>query len=174
MQSGDDDVLRQMNRHYRAEDFEHVVSESRRALPLVTVATDVIVGFPDEDERAFENTVELIGKIQPDIVNVSKFFARPSTPAAEMSGKVDAGELKRRSEVLAGIVKPISLEKNKAWVGWSGKVLIDESGKKPGSWVGRNFAYKPVVVYSDEALLGRVLDVRIVDAFQSHLVGEVV
>ena len=174
VQSGDDGVLRLMNRRYGMNDFERVVSMFRRALPFVTVATDVIVGFPGEDERAFENTVKLIGKIKPDIVNVSKFFARPNTPAAKMRGKVEAGELKKRSEVLAGVVRQIGLEKNKAWVSWSGRVLIDERGKKPCSWIGRNFAYKPVVVYSGEDLLGKVFDVRVVGAFQSHLLGEVV
>jgi threonylcarbamoyladenosine tRNA methylthiotransferase CDKAL1 len=174
VQSGDDSVLLLMNRRYSVDDFERVVSEFRRALPFATVATDVIVGFPGEDEQAFGNSVELIGKVKPDIVNVSKFFARPNTPAAKMEGKVEVGELKRRSEVLAGVVRRIGLEKNKSWVGWSGRVLIDEKGKKAGSWVGRNFAYKPVVVYSDEVLLGRVFDVRVVGAFQSHLVGEIV
>ena len=174
VQSGDDGVLRLMNRRYCVEDFKRVVAVFRRMLPRVTVATDVIVGFPSEDEEAFENTVELIREVKPDVVNVSKFFARPNTAAVRIDGKVEAGELKRRSEVLADLIGRIGLEKNKAWVGWSGRVLVDERGKKPSSWVGRNFAYKPVVVRCDEDLLGRFLNVRVVDAYQSHLLGEVV
>ncbi len=174
IQSGDDGVLGLMNRRYSVEDFKRIIAVFRRALPRVTVATDVIVGFPGESEEAFGNTVELIREVKPDVVNLSKFFARPNTVAEEMEGKVGMAELKRRSEVLAGLVREVGLEKNKAWVGWSGQVLIDEKGKRPNSWVGRNFAYKPVVVGCDEDLLGRFLNVRVVDAYQSHLSGEAV
>ena len=173
VQSGDDEVLGLMRRRYYVEDFRRLVALFRRALPRVTFATDVIVGFPGEDEEAFRNTIALIEDLKPDIVNVSKFFARPNTLAEKMKNKVDAAELGRRSEVLAGVARRISLEKNKAWVGWRGQVLIDEAGKRAGSWVGRNFAYKPVVVRSDEDLFGRVLNVRVVGAFQSHLLGEI-
>lgn len=173
VQSGDDGILDSMKRHYRADDFRHVVALFRRVLPQVTVATDVIVGFPGENEEAFRKTVTLIEELKPDIVNVSKFFARPNTLAGKMKGKVDAEELRRRSGVIADIARRISLEKNKAWISWRGQVLIDEKGKKAGSWVARNFAYKPVVVHSAEDLLGKVLNVRVVDAFQSHLAAEI-
>jgi MiaB-like tRNA modifying enzyme len=173
VQSGDDAVLRSMNRRYCAEDFRQIVGVFRRALPRVTVATDVIVGFPGEDEGAFQRTVALIEETKPDIVNVSKFFARPNTLAEKMKNNVDARELGRRSEVMASMARRVSLEKNRAWIGWHGRVLIDEKGKKEGSWVGRNFAYKPVAVQSDEYLLGRVLNVHIEDAFQSHLAGAI-
>lgn len=173
VQSGDDGVLGLMKRRYCAEDFRRVVALCRRVLPRVTVATDVIVGFPGEDEDAFQKTVMLIEGLKPDIVNVSKFFARPNTLAEKMKGKVSAHELGRRSEIMADVARRIGLEKNKAWVGWRGLVLIDELGKKVGSWVGRNFAYKPVVVHSGEDLLGKVLRVYVVDAFQSHLAAEI-
>jgi MiaB-like tRNA modifying enzyme len=174
LQSGDDEVLRLMNRRYTVTDFEHIIATFRRVLPWVTVATDVIVGFPGEDEEAFRNTVGVIRAVKPDVVNVSKFFARPNTRAEKMKGKVRVEEMKCRSEELAALVRQISLDKNKAWVGWSGRVLVDEKGKKQGSWVGRNLAYKPVVVHGAEDLLGKVLNVHVVDAFQSHLLGEIV
>ena len=174
VQSGDDRVLGLMNRRYYAADFKRIVAAFKRVLPQVTVATDVIVGFPGESEDAFQRTVSLIEEVKPDVVNVSKFFARPNTLAGKMENRVCAEELGKRSEVMAGVARRISLEKNKAWVGWRGPVLIDEKGKKEGSWVGRNFAYKPVVVHSEEDLLGKVLSVHVVDAFQSHLLGEVV
>jgi threonylcarbamoyladenosine tRNA methylthiotransferase CDKAL1 len=174
VQSGDDGVLRLMNRRYTVEDFKHIITTIRHALPKVTVATDVIVGFPGESGEAFQKTCELIEEVKPDIVNVSKFFARPNTAAEELPGKVDAAEVKRRTETVAALVRRIALEKNRTWIGWRGSVLIDEKGRKPGSWVGRNFAYKPVVVSGEGDLLGEVLDVRVVDGFQSHLLGEVV
>jgi len=174
VQSGDDEVLRLMRRRYSVEDFMHIIAVFRRMLPRVTIATDVIVGFPGESEEAFLNTVKLINEVKPDVVNVSKFFARPGTEAERMKGKVKLSELKRRSEALARMARGIGFDNNKAWVGWRGLVLIDEKGKKRGSWVGRNFAYKPIVVRCHEDLLGRFLNVRVDEAHQSHLLGVIV
>jgi threonylcarbamoyladenosine tRNA methylthiotransferase CDKAL1 len=172
VQSGDDAVLRLMQRFYTVQGFRKVVDAVRAVFPEVTVATDVICGFPGETKEAFANTLKLIGEVKPDIVNVSKFFARPGTAAVEMrDGVVEPGEIKRRSAEAARLVKRVSLERNQRWDGWSGAVLVDEKGKVPGSWIGRNFAYKPVVVKSSQNLLGETLRVKIVKAFSTHIVG---
>ena len=84
VQSGDDVVLRRMRRFYTVSEFKEVVNAFRRVFPEVTLATDVICGFPGESREAFANTLRLIGEVKPDIVNVSKFFARPRTAAADM------------------------------------------------------------------------------------------
>jgi threonylcarbamoyladenosine tRNA methylthiotransferase CDKAL1 len=174
VQSGDDQVLRRMRRFYTVQDFRDVVDAFRAAFPNVTVATDVICGFPGETRDAFENTLKLIGEVKPDIVNVSKFFARPGTAAAEMNEELVAPtEIKRRSTEAAKLVKQISLERNQRWIGWSGEVLVDEKGKVPSSWIGRNFAYKPVTVKSSANLLGETLRVKVVKAFSTHLAATV-
>ncbi len=82
VQSGNDDVLKQMHRSYSINDFIEIVERVRKNLPNISLATDVICGFPGEDKRAFEDTLDLIKKVRPDIVNVSKFFPRPKTLAA--------------------------------------------------------------------------------------------
>jgi tRNA A37 methylthiotransferase MiaB len=84
---------------------------------------------------------------------------------------VEQGEVKRRSAEAAALAKRLALERNQRWIGWAGEILVDERGKVPGSWVGRNFAYKPVAVKSSEELLGRTLQARVVKAFATHLVG---
>jgi tRNA A37 methylthiotransferase MiaB len=89
-------------------------------------------------------------------------------------GLVEKAEIKRRTAEIARLAKTISLERNRRWNGWVGEVLVDEKGKKPGSWIGRNFAYKPVVVKSSKKLLGKTLNVEVVRAFQTHLEAEVV
>ena len=150
VQSGDDTVLQYMRRFYTAAEFKEIVNTFRTEFPQLTLATDVIVGFPGETEEAFENTLKLLEEVKPDIVNVSKFFARPKTVAAKMKeGLVDKEETKRRSTVTAELVKRLSAERNLRWVGWSGEMLVDEKGKVEGSWVGRNFAYKPIAIKSD-------------------------
>jgi len=175
VQSGDDMVLKSMNRCYTVKEFKAIVDAFRAAFPEVTLATDVICGFPSETKQAFDSTLRLIGEVKPDIVNVSKFFARPGTAAAALSeGLVAQAEIKRRSAEMARLARQVSLERNQRWTGWKGKILIDEKGKIPGSWVGRNSAYKPVAVKSTSDLLGKTLHVKIVEAFNTHLAGTIV
>jgi len=173
VQSGDNEVLRLMNRFYSVEDFKDVVHEFRKEIPEVTLATDVICGFPGESEEAFGRTLKLVEDVKPDIVNVSKFFARPGTVAEKMELKVSPNEVKERSRKLADLCRKISFEKNKGWINWTGRVLVDEEGKRSGSWVGRNFAYKPVVVRGCGSLFGRFVDVRVAEVFSTYLGGVV-
>jgi threonylcarbamoyladenosine tRNA methylthiotransferase CDKAL1 len=175
VQSGDDQVLKSMRRPYSVKDFRRIVNTFRARFPEMTLATDVICGFPGETCRAFENTMQLIEEVRPDIVNVSKFFARPKTEAAKMQKDfLPLPEIKRRSSRLAVIARKTALEKNSNWVGWTGEILIDEAGKIPGSWIGRNPAYKPVIVKSVDNLLGKILRVTVLRGFSTHLVGEVI
>jgi tRNA A37 methylthiotransferase MiaB len=175
VQSGDDQTLERMRRSYSVDDFKRVVNTFRARFPELTVATDVICGFPGEGKEAFERTLRLIEDVKPDVVNVSKFFARPKTVAAKMHADlVSPSEIKRRSTVAGVLAKRMAYERNKHWAGWRGEILIDEIGKAPGSWVGRNLAYKPVVVKSAQNLLGEALNVGISNAFPTYLEGEIV
>jgi threonylcarbamoyladenosine tRNA methylthiotransferase CDKAL1 len=172
VQSGDDKVLGLMNRHYTVEEFKTVVEAFREKIPKLTLSTDVICGFPGETAEAFEHTKKLIVEVEPDIVNVSKFFSRPGTPAEKLV-PLPPEEVNRRSRELAELSRRISFEKNRAWIGWEGTVLFDEKGKGE-SWMGRNFAYKPVVVKGNECLLGRFVQVRVVNAFSTYLEAVIV
>jgi threonylcarbamoyladenosine tRNA methylthiotransferase CDKAL1 len=172
VQSGDDEVLELMNRCYTVGEFKAVVQAFREEVPRLTLSTDVICGFPGESREAFEQTKKLVREVQPDIVNVSKFFSRPRTPAEKMVS-LPPEEVNRRSREVAELSRRISFEKNRAWMGWEGTALFDERGKGE-SWMGRNFAYKPVVVKACESLVGRVVPVRVVNAFSTYLEAEVV
>ncbi|MGD0645026.1 MAG: tRNA (N(6)-L-threonylcarbamoyladenosine(37)-C(2))-methylthiotransferase [Candidatus Bathyarchaeia archaeon] len=174
VQSGDDETLKRMRRFYTASKFKSIVDAFRSALPDLTLATDIIVGFPGETAQAFENTLKLLEEVKPDVVNVSKFFARPKTAAAQMQdGLVELAEIKRRSTVAAQLAKRISLDQNKRWVGWVGEVFVDEKGKVEDSWVGRNFAYKPTVIKSTDNLLGKMVRVKVVEASTTYLMGRI-
>jgi threonylcarbamoyladenosine tRNA methylthiotransferase CDKAL1 len=174
VQSGDDEVLRRMRRFYTAKEFKETVAAFRKAFPEVTVSTDIIVGFPTETSEAFENTQKLILEVQPDVVNVSKFFARPKTEAWDMrSETVDKDEIKRRSAEAAKLANQVSLERNRRWLGWAGEILVDERGKVAGTWVGRNFAYKPIAVKSEAVLLGKTLRVKVSKVFATHLAAAI-
>ncbi len=175
VQSGSDEVLKRMNRLYTANQFRDIVETFRKAIPEVTLATDVICGFPGETNDDFEKSLDLIEEVKPDIVNISKFFLRPRTAAEKMDLKVSPVEVSDRSSRMTQLAKRISSEKNRAWLNWKGRILVDESGKRPGTLIGRNFAYKPVVVKSgNESLLGTFVDVRVTKPFQTYLEAEII
>ena len=174
VQSGDYTILQHMRRLYTAEEFKGIVSTFRNEFPQLTLATDVIVGFPGETKEAFGNTLKLLEETKPDIINVSKFFARPKTVAARMKeGLVEQEEIKHRSTVASKLAKRLSAERNQCWVGWTGEMLVDEKGKVEGSWVGRNFAYKPIAIKNKDNLLSKTLEVKVVEALGTYLRGEI-
>lgn len=170
VQSGDAEILRLMHRYYSVDDFRKIVSAFRREVPEITIATDIICGFPRESEQTFERSLKLIEEIRPDVVNVSKFFARPKTLAGRME-QLPVRTVRERSKKMAELVRKILLEKNKSWIGWTGKILVDEKGSGD-SWIGRNYAYKPIVVVDGENLLGKFLNVKVKKAFATYLEAE--
>jgi threonylcarbamoyladenosine tRNA methylthiotransferase CDKAL1 len=172
VQSGDNDILQRMNRRYSVNDYKAIIQEFRKELPDFTLSTDVICGFPGETKDAFKGTLNLVEEVKPDIVNISRFFSRPKTPAERME-QIDVEEVKTRSRALTKLVKKLALEKNRKWVRWTGEVLIDEKGKAQ-SWIGRNFAYKPIVVKDNSVLLGRFMDVKITRVLSTYLEAKIV
>lgn len=148
VQSGSDRVLKMMNRGYSANDFIMLVKKIKDKIPDVTLATDVIVGFPDEDEEDFRDSVELIREVKPDILNISRFWARPGTRAAKMKQlKPEIGI--ERARALKEVFNEIVKERNKEWVGWTGKALIDEKGKN-NTMKARNLRYKQLIIQYEE------------------------
>jgi len=169
IQSGDNEVLERMKRGYKVRDFLKIIEEFKKNI-RIQLWTDVIVGFPEEKEEQFENTVKLIKEIKPDWINVSKFGARPGTEAAKLK-PLPSQIVKERSRKISKIVREISLEKNREWINWEGEILISKKGKNPNQWMGRNFAYKNILVESKENLLGKFVKVKIKEANYSYLKG---
>ena len=170
VQSGNNDILKMMNRRYTIEDYIKVVEVFRKEIPEITISTDMIVGFPSETEAQFQDSLNLLRKTKPDVLNLSRYAAREGTIAAKMK-QLATNTLKHRSRIMASLFHEISLENNKRWIGWKGKILIDEKGKY-NSWIGRNYCYKPVVVRGDFKL-GDEIDVEICDATSFDLRGEI-
>lgn len=170
LQSASIKILELMKRAYLPKDVIEIIESFSPSLPYLTLSTDVIVGFPNEDDEDFEDTIRFIRKIKPDIVNISKFGARPKTEASKLK-QLPRDIIEKRCKELAQIVKEISYQKNLKWINWVGRCLIDEKGKKD-TWIARNFTYKPVVVKSDQNLLGKFVDVEIVDVRSNYLIGK--
>ncbi|MFW6014765.1 MAG: tRNA (N(6)-L-threonylcarbamoyladenosine(37)-C(2))-methylthiotransferase [Candidatus Nanoarchaeia archaeon] len=150
LQSGSDEVLGRMNRYYSVEDYKKIVKTLRQTHPHITIATDIICGFPGESEEQFQQTLQVIQETRPDIVNISRFWKRPGTSAAKLK-QLPTQEIKSRSRRLTAWFEWIAMEKNKNWLHWEGKVLVDEKGKD-NTWVARNYAYKPIILEGDYKL----------------------
>ena len=160
IQSGNDEVLRRMNRKYSAKDWIEIVERFRAEIPDITIATDIICGFPGETETQFRDTIYIVEKYEPDVVNRSKFWKRPGTPAATMK-QTPGSEIKKRSAWLTNSFSWVIFQKNKKWMNWEGKILINEKGKED-SWVGRNFSYRPVIVKGNYKI-GQTIKVKVLN-----------
>ena len=169
VQSGSNRVLADMRRGHTAETFRDVAKRFRRKFGRFTISTDIIVGFPTETTSDFEETVRLLEETRPDIVNLSRYSARPGTQAAEME-QVDVAEVKRRSKRVFELSCRISLEHNREWIGWSGPVVFGETAEDGVR--GRNYAYKPVFV-GESTDIGSVHTVEITSATNHSLVGTI-
>ncbi len=173
LQSGDDGVLKDMNRKYTTDDFKKIIKKFRNEVEGITIATDIIAGFPTESEEAFENTVKILKETKPNILNISRYWTRAGTKAAEM--KQPPGSLtKKRSRIISKIFREFAYENNKKWIGWEGKAVVSEKAKFGDDWTARNFAYKPIIVSSNENLLGKEIYVKIHDATYYDFRGEII
>ena len=169
VQSGSDKVLNDMKRGHTSETFREIVKRTKDRFEDFTISTDIIVGFPSETEEDFQKTLTLLDETKPDVVNLSKYSARPGTDAAELK-QIDAAEVKRRSKIIFQQISKLSMESNRKWIGWKGKVLFDETTEE--GIKGRNFAYKPVFVDGD-IKIGQSYTVEIIDATVKRLVGKI-
>jgi threonylcarbamoyladenosine tRNA methylthiotransferase CDKAL1 len=172
VQSGDDDVLKKMNRGYTRDEFKEVLEAFRSAYPTMTLSTDIIVGFPTETEEQFENTLRLMKEITPDIINITRFSARPLTPAKKMNGRVPTHIVKERSRQAAEVCAKITFQRNKEHLKKTYQVLVTEQGKQK-TVTGRTESYKQVVIH-ESIDLGSFVRVKIIDAKTTYLVGKLI
>ena len=173
VQSGSDAILKAMNRRHSVDDYV-ALAEAFNKIPLFTLSTDMIVGFPGETERDFQETLEILKKTRPTVCNITRFVARPNTPAFNMLGAIPDEVKHARSAALAEAFQRIATENNACWVGQTETVVIEKSGYRKGTYIARNAAYRPVAITSDRPLKpGERFTVTITDAEPFALIGTV-
>jgi MiaB-like tRNA modifying enzyme len=170
LQSGSAKVLRDMDRGYTPQLYQKIVENFRKSIPELTLATDIIVGYPTETEEDFEMSIRMLNEVKPDIVNISKFYPRPGTPANKLP-RLSSRLVDERSKVMTEICKDLSIKSNERWIGWHGLALVDEVGRY-GEMVCRNASYKPIVLDTKRDLLGKFVEVSVVDAAAYCLFGK--
>jgi threonylcarbamoyladenosine tRNA methylthiotransferase CDKAL1 len=170
VQAGSNKVLKDMKREYTVESFIDIVNKFRAVHPNINLATDIIVGYPGETDEEFQETINVVNETKPDVINISKFWPRPGTVAAKKH-PLPTKLVKERGIELMNEFQKISLENNQKWIGWTGNVLINEKGKD-NSWIGRNYAYKPVIIKGNYKI-GDNVSVKINEVTWFDLRGEI-
>ncbi len=172
VQAGDDEVLARMRRGYTADDYRRLVARIREIVPSVSIATDIIVGFPGESEEQFQHTYDLLAELRLDKAHIARYSPRPQTVAARhYPDDVPAEEKERRRKLLddlqAGIVAAI----NSRLLGQRVEVLVE--GKRKGRWWGRTRTDRLVFFTAAQDLTGQLVPVRVTWSGPWSLVGEV-
>ena len=169
-QSGNDRVLKAMNRHYDSAQYLALAEYGRSIMPQLVLTSDVIVGFPGETEEEFEDTIRLIERVRYDALFTFIFSPRPGTPAAKMDDPTPKEEKSRRFDRLCEVQNRISQEIHQAYVGRTMRVLVD--GKDGELLTARTEGGRLVRMTGAERLMGQFTNAKITGCTTWSLVGE--
>jgi len=169
VQSGSDKVLSDMKRGYTSADFEKIVAKFRERIPDIRVSTDLIVGFPTENDEDFRDTLEMVKRVCPTKVNITRFSVRENTPAAEYKDMPDWIK-KERSRALTIVVHDIYNRNNESLLGRVIPVSVTEK-KKAGTVIARDRSYNNIVVMGDHDI-GESFDAEITGHRTHYLIGK--
>jgi MiaB/RimO family radical SAM methylthiotransferase len=172
VQSGSDSVLKAMKRGYGVRTFEAQVASFRSHFSRMSLSTDIITGFPGETEEDHRASVELIERVRPSIVNVTRFSPRAGTPAAKAKAQVPGWVSKERSREMTEVRFKMSSEFYQQFLGEETMILLTEIGKGE-SLVGRTIEYAPVAITAMARQLGERVEVKVTGAASTHLLGRV-
>jgi tRNA-2-methylthio-N6-dimethylallyladenosine synthase len=171
VQSGSDGILAAMNRKHKKADYLELVARLRAARPDLALSSDFIVGFPGESEEDFEDTLDLIRKVDFASTYSFKYSSRPGTPAADLESQVDESVKRERLARLQALVEDQRQAFNKRMVGTICNVLFEKVGRHAGQIIGRTPYLQSVHFEAPERLIGEILPVEIVDTGPNSLVG---
>ncbi len=168
VQSGSDKVLSDMNRGHTISQYLDIVSKFKNEIPDLTLAVDIIVGYPTESDKDFDLTVELLKQIKPSLIHLSKYQHRKGAISSSLK-EIPPEIMKKRSKFLSEIKSEITEEENRILVNSIQNVLVVEKGSK-GGYIAKTNSYIPVIV--DNVELGTFVDVKITEATATYLKSE--
>ena len=168
VQSGCNNVLKAMNRHYTAEEYEELANKLRSTFDDATITTDVLVGFPTESEEDFKTTCEFVKRIGFEKVHVFPYSVREGTVAAKMEQHTNAIKDKRAADLIK-VTEKIRADYLKAQISKTVEVLFET--QRDGFYEGYTKNYTPVRTYTKDDLHGKVLNVTITEALDDYCVG---
>ncbi|MEA4957364.1 tRNA-2-methylthio-N(6)-dimethylallyladenosine synthase [bioreactor metagenome] len=167
IQSGSDSVLVDMRRGHTVKEYIKIVNRFKNEIPNLTIATDIIVGYPTEKEEDFKKTAEILRELKPGLIHLSKYRHREGAPSSVLD-EIPHEVMKKRSKYLTDIKSEITEYENKELVGSIQKVLVVEKGSK-GGFIAKTDSYVPVVI--EDVEIGKFVDVKIYEATSTYLKG---
>ena len=170
VQAGDNEVLRRMRRTYTRDLWQERIAYTRQQMPEVTVATDIIVGFPGETDDQFRQTYELLAETKCDKVHLAMYSPRPGTLSARWADDIPHAEKFRRHEALEELQTAICTRINSQRLGETYEVLVE--GRAKGRWTGRTRGNTLVHFDDDRDVFGKLVDVRITRTSPWYLLGD--
>ncbi len=172
LQSGDDQILKAMNRGYTSDHYRKLVEKIRKKIPEASITSDAIAGFPGETDEQFENTLKLISELELDLVNTFTYSPRPGTAAEKLPGQIPEEVRSQRLRRLMDVVKGTAGRRNKRLAGTIQEVLVER--KKQNRLSGRTRGNTLVKFESEKDLIGKTVKVRITAPAPFVLEGELV
>jgi len=172
VQSGNDRVLKAMNRSHSADSYLRIIDRVRAARPDIALSGDFIVGFPGETEAEFEDTLRIVEQVRYAQCYSFKYSSRPGTPAADMDGQIPAEVMDERLARLQALINRHQVEFNAATVGRRTDILLERKGRHPGQLIGKTPWLQSVHVTAPELSIGDMAEVDIISAGPNSLAGQ--
>lgn len=174
LQSGNSKVLKEMNRKYTKQQYLELVEKMKKEIPNLTLSTDIIVGFPRETDEEFEDTLDVVKKVNFEQVYMFIYSRRVGTPADRMQNQVPEEQKHIRFEKLKKLVEEQIEEKNKKYINTIQKVLVEGKSKNNEDMLtGRTDSNKVVIFKGNDNLIGQIINLKIVSEHMWYLKGEV-
>ncbi len=173
LQSGNSKVLKEMNRKYTKEQYLALVKQMKEKIPNLTLSTDIIVGFPGETEKEFEDTLDVVRQVKFEQVYMFIYSRRVGTPGDKMENQIPEEQKHKRFDRLKALVESQMQENNQKYVGTVQKVLVEgESKNNKDLLTGRTDSNKVVIFEGSEDLIGKIIDLKIISEHMWYLKGE--
>ncbi len=173
-QSGNNKILKEMNRHYTCNQYLSLVQKIRKALPDVSLSTDIIVGFPEETKKQFSDTVNIMKKACFDMAYIAGYSSRSQTTAYKLKDNVKREEKIKREKTLNQILAKTALFNNKKYIGKVIEVLVKGKSKKKGILYGETKTLKNLEFKSNKNIIGKFVKIKITKVNSWSLYGELV
>ena len=165
VQCGSDSVLKRMNRHYTAEKYLEIVDYLRERSEGFALSSDIMVGFPNETEEEFEDTLKLVERVKYDNIFTFIYSKRSGTVAAEMEDTTSDAQKRVRMERLLSLQRKVATENYRRFIGQTVRVLVEGESKQGAGWLfGKSSAFTIVEFEGDKSLIGTFVNVKITDA----------
>ena len=175
LQSGSTNVLKIMNRKYTKEQYLNLVQKMKRKIPNLKLSTDIIVGFAGETEEDFEDTLDVVEKVNFEQVYMFIYSRRVGTPGDKMENQIPEEIKHKRFDRLKALVESQIEKNNKEYVGTKQKVLVEGKSKNNSSMLtGRTDSNKVVVFEGEETLINKIIELEIVSEHMWYLKGKII